>query len=390
MIRIVNRVLESDYYSYILNEDFFGRKPEFKQVEQIFAEYKDLSHQVAFDDLTKIIKNDARLAKILCNLFGFARVQFNLDDDRLRPATMSTEKTIGMISRGNPKSKENINLKRLEKLIQQQDKYYTKETIPSYSPVLPYDYFEDASGQLHKGTPFEAVDNLIIDNDGIRFNRNKIQMDLIVYIQFTTLANPACTPEMLTAMLIHEIGHNFTVFMIDVPDEYKKKGMIAAYRNNKADESFADQFAAMYGYGSSLIKMGKMSQVYRMKVEFGDLDSAYSQERSNSILQRTYANPHLADVNRAYNIINQMKSDLRRPNLSDERKIELKGLLKDAKKLISSMDKGSQEEQDTFKLSKEISEIERKSNQDLILLRKTVSPRRKINQRISLIRQRNQ
>ena len=147
-------------------------------------------------------------------------------------------------------------------------------------------------------SPFDARQCLIVDENGIKFNRKKIKKTFAFVINPNTfmpenMKGPyALTPKMLTALLLHEIGHNFTIFLIKGANENINP-------QTKLDEMFSDQFVAMYGYGADLIDaFEKMLALHRkLSVTFNDQDE------------------HHYLLNRIHKILAQMAEDFKDSDL---------------------------------------------------------------------------
>lgn len=94
--------------------------------------------------------------------------------------------------------------------------------------------------------------SLTVGPRGLKFNTKKFASNLLICLNTGILfSNLLSVPELI-AVLLHEIGHNFTKSVL----QYN-------HIDGRVDEKFADQFVAMYGYGPELNSaFGKMNLDY--------------------------------------------------------------------------------------------------------------------------------
>ena len=87
---------------------------------------------------------------------------------------------------------------------------------------------------------------VLVTNKGFSFDRNgeKVNMALLLTLGllFPREDDMVFTPAQIVSVILHEIGHSFSVFMID-------KDKIT----DRSDEKFADQFVSMYGYSKEVL-----------------------------------------------------------------------------------------------------------------------------------------
>ena len=168
------------------------------------------------------------------------------------------------------------------------------------------------------GTPFDAKQCIIVDKNGIKFDKNVFQQYLYIDIDPTLFAvkttnKYAYTPQMLVSILLHEIGHTFASFILNIdPQRYSN--------TTKVDEIFADQFVAMYGYGYHFIKTFESDLVRnfaKIKSKNNNTNRGLIQDIGLSV------NVHPFQLNRIYRILDQMKADLADPDISSFNKKRL-------------------------------------------------------------------
>ena len=100
-----------------------------------------------------------------------------------------------------------------------------------------------------KITNSQLRDAVIVTNDGFKFNKKKFPVNLLVVFTAGIIFEDFLDIPSLMGILMHEIGHNFSSVVMK-PDF-----------GTRPNENFADQFAAMYGYGPELANaLGKINK----------------------------------------------------------------------------------------------------------------------------------
>lgn len=277
-----------DDFKFPLNEIFFGKQPGLLMVEELFdkfkIQYKKANPMGSSRDYREMIK-DPILKKIgekLASVFGFKDVVI----------TLVRENTVNAY------------------------------TISFFSDYRGYSY--DMNNK--KFTNDELRNAVIVTNDGFRFNNRKFKTGLLVCLNLGILFKTKLSTPELVAVLLHEIGHNFSKVVID-----PKKV------SGRVDEKFADQFVAMYGYGPELI-----TAFQKMTINYGEIEKVFrhvpvlnvvmgaehilSDMMTNALLP---PDPHPAMRNRMESQIKQLESDLKNtPNLTPEMKKIIEGQIK--------------------------------------------------------------
>ena len=106
-------------------------------------------------------------------------------------------------------------------------------------------------------TPKQLAGAVTVTNSGFKFNTKKFSANLLVCLNLGILFRTELNTQELMGILMHEIGHNFSKVVIK-----------ADKMTDRINEKFADQFAAMYGYGPDLA-----SAFSKMTVRYGSICS---------------------------------------------------------------------------------------------------------------------
>ena len=402
-MKIINRVLESAKSIKVpirepLNEIFFNKHPMLRMVEKIFSQWQTIARTQGYDGFKKAVNNGTALKKILMDLFGFSKIEFMVSDNTtennmatmsliLRPQLSSTytQKIRDLMDKFNsdykafnmpspPPSKEdfdsdldylNAQSNYLDLEWQAETAYWKQRTqdIEAYARLLQTKLNNDLENKrrsviispfraktdsiLDTGRPLSDVNQFIIqDKDGIRFDRNQIKITSTIEFYYYSFIHKAITPEMLTAVLLHEIGHNFAQFVLTPPVRVYPNGSttVNSMYQTRANESFADQFATMYGYGLSAVKDEILNSPLltphnrnKIRTKGSDLDE-YNQMLKKA-QDRQELDVHPATKMRIYNMINQMKMDLKDPYLTPQKRQSLLAILKQTKKYLKQFKK---------------------------------------------------
>lgn len=148
---------------------------------------------------------------------------------------------------------------------------------------------------------------LTVGPRGLKFDTSKFSANLLVCLNTGILFSGILTVPELIAVLLHEIGHNFTKSVL----QYN-------HISDRVDEKFADQFVAMYGYGPELNNaFGKMNLDYdenekkmrdipvlNIVIGLSDILGRYS-------IRNSGFDEHPAIKSRMLSQIEQLKSDLK-------------------------------------------------------------------------------
>ena len=147
---------------------------------------------------------------------------------------------------------------------------------------------------------------------GIRFEDNGHQPDVDIYFAYGLLSHPYITGAMVTAILLHEIGHNFQNYVLSHPDVSNRNLL-----GRRSGEMFSDQFAAMYGYGPIGLEATMVRLNQRIRGDNEDVNRR-AQEWS------TGDNVHPFDFDRLEYVLGQLETDLaHQKNLNSRTRQEL-------------------------------------------------------------------
>lgn len=209
--------LQSDTGDVVLNEIYFGKIPQLLIMEELFDKfklsYKKINIYKKPEQYRQLIKDPIlkKIGKQICEGFGFKNTYI----------TISKYEYINAYTLGVPRDKKG-------------NAYDENE--------VPFDYKN-------------FVGTVKITNSGFKFDSKKFGMNLLVCFTYGALFNKMLTTKELVAILLHEIGHTFSKVI------YEKKIL-----SGRADEKFADNFVAMYGYAEYLVSaLSKMSIDYSQR-----------------------------------------------------------------------------------------------------------------------------
>lgn len=277
---------------YVLNEMYFGKLPGLLKIEDYFAKiqqkYKKSNMMVNLSAYRTLIKDPIlmKIANELKDMFGFKEVAVTFARDDTFNAY-----TIPFVSEPNG------------------DAYTLDEKRVSLNHI---------------------IGSVIITNSGFRFNPKKFPVNLFVCINLGCLFKSELTIPELMAVLLHEIGHNFSLVML------------GNKMTPKANETHSDVFASMYGYGKELI-----SAFSKFAIKYSDFDKAFKDipvlnivtglnQIRKGIHHHDPEEDHPTIKVRLDNILRQMEADLKEtPNLSPGMRQDLKNQIEYCKKLIS-------------------------------------------------------
>lgn len=181
-------------------------------------------------------------------------------------------------------------------------------------------------------TPKQLEGAVTITNAGFRFNQKKFATNLLVCLNLGILFRTEITTPELMGILLHEIGHNFS------------KVIIPAHKvSGRVNEKFADQFAAMYGYGADIA-----SAFSKMTVIYGPIEKAFknvpvvnilvglSNIWDNALMRNSIQNEHPAMRSRMEAQIKQLEQDLKdTPELTPEMREDIKKQIERCKQIIA-------------------------------------------------------
>lgn len=194
----------------VLQEAYFGKLPQLLQVEELFEKLK-IKYQKPEGGVDKqlfykeIIKDDilVRIGEIVKNIFAFNEVVLTVENNNAPNAC-----TFIYISDKNGD--------------------VVGKTILARDVVANNKQIKDA---------------LIVTREGFKFNKKIFTPNLLILFSSGLLFSQRITSAEIVAVMLHEIGHNFTRSVVD-----------SESHNARIDEKFADRFAAMYGYAAELNK----------------------------------------------------------------------------------------------------------------------------------------
>lgn len=194
----------------VLQEAYFGKLPQLLQVEELFEKMK-IKYQKPDGGVDKqifykeIIKDESlkRIENIIRDMFGFNEVVLTIENNNSPNAC-----TLVYLSdpNGNPYGKTVL----------------LKDIIANNKQIK---------------------DALIVTREGFKFNNKVFSPNLLILFSCGLIFNKNISSPEIVAVMLHEIGHNFTKSIVDIPTY-----------NARIDEKFADRFAAMYGYAAELNK----------------------------------------------------------------------------------------------------------------------------------------
>ena len=297
----------------ILNEIYFGKKKKLLAIEDDFMKVQkkyakcDLYHEYKY---FKQLNADPALRDIeneIIECFGFNAVTVSFGRD------------------------PSINAYTIPFVVDEQTEQY-------------YDVNDNAHGldQLRKAT--------IVTSSGFKFDKKKFPVNLLVCITLGCIFRPknatgpkATIPE-LVAVLLHEIGHTFSL------STFGSGANVA-----RTNEKFADNFAAMYGYSEEII-----SFFNKLRINYGKIGSIVKDIPVANIvlglgkitadgLFRLFNNPdeHPALVTRVRYQIKQLESDLRyTPNINAKMKLEIQRQINACKAAIQKFEHNSDNNSD--------------------------------------------
>lgn len=178
--------------------------------------------------------------------------------------------------------------------------------------------------------------SVIISNTGFSYDIKSFPTNFLVCISTGLMFDYRITSGEIVAILLHEIGHQFSKVILNQKE-----------LTPRADEGFADQFAAMYGYGveftSVMQKMhsmrdpkslkAKMVNIPLINIIVGTFDLAL-----NLYVREIRKDEHPGLKRRLDSQIEQMESDLKDYNgiLSADMKDELRAKIEQCKKMNDS------------------------------------------------------
>lgn len=275
----------------ILNEMYFGKLPgllkiedHFLKIQQKYKRSNPYSNLSVYRDLIK----DPILLKIskeLMNLFGFKEVAIT---------------------------------------------FSRSSAINAYCIPFIAEANGDAYNLEEKKVPYEKLQKaVIITNSGIKFNPKKFPVNLFISINLGCLFKTKLTIPELMAILLHEIGHNFSLIML------------SNKMTKKADETFADSMAVSYGYGAELthvfstgaIRYSDFDKTFR-DIPLLNIITGLNQIRKG-FLNYDPDDDHPTNKIRLDNMIRQMEIDLKEtPNLTPGMREDLKKQIEYCKKLV--------------------------------------------------------
>lgn len=268
----------------VLNEIYFGKSTNLLKLEDLFGKLKlKYDAKKVFNDSStyRTLNKDPilqQIGQVMSSQFGFKEVIVTFADD---------------------------------------------ERINAYTiPFITDDEGQSYDMNERKYTDSQLQNSIHITQRGVIFDTKKFPANLLVCLNTGILFNKFFTVPELIAVLLHEVGHNFTRTILS----YKVV-------NGKVDEKFADQFTAMYGYGPELV-----TAFSKMNLEYGPIEDLVRNvpivniivgmtNIMDRMLLRTI-DPHPGIHTRMISQVEQLESDLQyTPNLTPKQRKEIKDQL---------------------------------------------------------------
>lgn len=276
--------------NFVLNEFYFGKQPNLISIESLLADLRK-----------KYIKSNP--------IKDRASFKELINDPILRDIENKINQTFGF-------SETKFTIARVD--------YLNACTIPA--PPL------DDKGNINTKVLSEPL--IKIEKTGMKFDKTKYPMNLLAIVTAGLLLKQKISEGEVVAILLHEIGHNFARFIVDIKQDDP---------TTSADERFSDQFVAMYGYSMELNKaLAKItydrSEFEEKLADIPGINMIMSLKNLTgkilfSIL--TIGDPHPTLKSRFESQIEQMESDLKyTPNLTNKEKSELQANIKFCRKYI--------------------------------------------------------
>lgn len=316
----------------VLNEMYFGKVPELLIAENLLNEFKEKCMKVkpffefSIDDkVFKKLKNDEmwiKLSNCFSKMFGFKAAYIEL----VEPSMLFTGNAYTYICPGTDEKYIPLMLSK------------TKQGNKKYK-------LEDVLGKA-----------VIVNNKGFYIDKNQFPAVLITFISLDWFFRDNLTGGNILAVLLHEIGHNFTRIIHP----------IRGNTTSRIDERFADRFVAMYGYSTEYIEffkiipslsslrpfnfiinnipilnlyliwlMAHMELVFWQTMLFSNTFSPFF-KAILLFLIKIPPDPHPLIKTRMKSQLEQLESDLKMKNLSPAMKKEIKEKIKETRKAMES------------------------------------------------------
>ena len=185
----------------------------------------------------------------------------------------------------------------------------------------------------HLLEPKKMTGSIIITNDGFSFNKRKFPTNILICLNLGLLFGKYTEPEVV-AVLLHEIGHSFSKFIVGYD------------LSSRSDEQFADQFATMYGYGKELISA--LSSSKKTEFYYGNIENKLKdvpvfnifigiKKVIESMYEDQFETDEHPDIrDRITYQIKQLEDDLKHtPNLTPTMKKDIENKIKICKDLLN-------------------------------------------------------
>jgi len=185
---------------------------------------------------------------------------------------------------------------------------------------------------------------VVITKHGFSFDKNTRDLNIVILFTLGLLfprddGKLSFTPSQIVAVLLHEIGHSFSIFV------FSKDKL-----TDRVDEKFADQFAGMYGYSKEIMQVVTMNGDLLKRMKSTAFDRTFKDVPVLNILgavkQVIWAaaksisdsDCHPNTKERLLVQIRQMESDLKNdPSLSSKSKKELEDNIIACKKYVDQV-----------------------------------------------------
>ena len=373
-----------------LNEVYFGKQPELLQLEQGLEKLRSIAASGNMSDAL-LQKATYEFDKVLKPLFNFNHISVNICD--YGTGMVATDISANLIRTEFDNTYNGFDPK---KVITSTDDDLEDMivNIPQNASIKNKGFY-DSKTMKYKDP--HKIDFLVVTENGIKIQG--LTANLALYIDRQTLLTDIVfkTAGEAVAVILHEIGHNFQTYFfanskskVKIPalnlelfkyrQNLRSSRAISKSASNKADvitdfqlktlnpfpditllagEHFADQFAAMYGYGPefaqamynfactqemipasrmdskdiNIANINKKLKPFRnIYVDLGERDDPKKQIRRDRKMSLDYfyksgGQPlmaHPATFKRIDGVINQMKEDLKDKLLSPQKRAQLK------------------------------------------------------------------
>lgn len=281
----------------VLHEIYFGKQSQLLKLEDLFTKIRGkyngsevLGNLKVYRDLLKDPINNI-IADTISSLFGFYETLFT---------------------------------------------YSNRKKFNAYTVPFPV----DKDGNVYDGNENKVSEKkfmekaIIVTNKGIKYDKSIFKVNFLVCVNTGLIFTDLLSVQEIVSVLLHEIGHSFSKALI----EYR-------IMNDRMDETFADHFVAMYGYGPDYVramdifsrpKYGNIEDKFT-DVPIVNLFLGVSKVWKQFKYRVTREDPHPSFLLRMKSQLDQLESDLKNtPNLTPTMRKEIKKQIDECKSRIDS------------------------------------------------------